>query len=190
MIPKRRGLIVEMTESDMLGAGGNPLTQVVKLSLKGLAFNMAAELKPHGVAAIAVTPGFLRSETMLEHHGVTEANWRDAGKQDRNFLESETPLFVGRAVAALAQDPRVLERTGQLYGSWELARHYRFTDQDGSRPDWGATDIDFSAFPADFMEYFRTGSAIQIEWLRAVAKRTERFARQLPRKKARRSRRR
>ena len=103
MIRRRRGLIVEVTESDILMAGGNPLSQSVKLALKGLALNMAAELKQHGVAAIAITPGFLRSEAMLEGLGVTEANWRDAGKQDKNFLESESPLFVGRAVAALCR---------------------------------------------------------------------------------------
>ena len=180
MIRKRRGLIVEVTENNVLSAGGNPLSQSVKLALKGLALNMAAELKPHRVAAIAVTPGFLRSEAMLEHFGVTEANWRDAGKKDVNFLESESPLYVGRGVAALAADRRVLERTGQLYGSWELAREYKFTDQDGRRPDWGTHDIDFSMFPPPFLEYFRAGAEMQITWLDAVSKRTKRFRKQLP----------
>jgi NAD(P)-dependent dehydrogenase (short-subunit alcohol dehydrogenase family) len=184
MIRRRRGLIVEVTESDTLSAGGNPMTQSVKLALKGLAFNMAAELKPHGVAAIAIAPGFLRSETMLEGFGVTEANWRDAGRKDKNFLESESPLFVGRAVAALAQDGRVLERSGQLYGSWELGREYGFTDADGRRPDWGAIEIDFSRHPASLLELMRTGSQIQLEWLDAVAKRTKRFLKQLPRTSA------
>ena len=78
----------------------------MKAGLKILALNMAAELAPHGVAAVAITPGFLRSETMLERFGVDEANWRDGGKKDPNFLESESPLYVGRAVAALAADPR------------------------------------------------------------------------------------
>jgi hypothetical protein len=142
---------------------------------------MAAELKPHGVAAIAITPGFLRSEAMLEGFGVTEANWRDGGKKDPNFLESETPLFVGRAVAALAQDGRVLDRSGQLYGSWELAREYGFTDADGRRPDWGAIEIDFSEFPPALLELFRTGSQIQLEWLKALSKRTKRFLAQLSR---------
>jgi NAD(P)-dependent dehydrogenase (short-subunit alcohol dehydrogenase family) len=180
MIRRRRGLIVEVTESDMLVAGGNPLTQTVKLALKGLAFNMAAELKPHGVAAIAITPGYLRSEVMLERYGVTEANWRDAGKKDRNFLESESPLFVGRAVAALAQDPNILERSGQLHSSWEVARDYGLTDADGRRPDWGAIDIDFSQVPATLLEYMKTGAQIQVEWLDAVSKRTKRFLAQLP----------
>ena len=109
----------------------------MKWALKGLALNMAAELEEHGVAAVSITPGFLRSEAMLAHLGVTEANWRDAGKKDPNFLMSESPLFVGRAVAAFAADPKRLALTGQLLSSWELARRYRFTDYDGRRPDWG-----------------------------------------------------
>ena len=184
MIRRRRGLIVEVTENDILSAGGNPLTQSVKLALKGLAFNMAAELKPHGVAAIAITPGFLRSEAMLERFGVTEANWRDAGSQDKNFLESESPLFVGRAVAALAQDSHVLERSGQLCSSWELAREYGFTDADGRRPDWGAIEIDFSKHSPALLELIRTGSQIQLEWLSVLSKRTKRFLGQLPRTNA------
>ena len=111
MIRNRRGLIVEVTENNVLSAGGNPVTQTVKLALKGLALNMAAELRPYGVAAVAVTPGFLRSETMLERFAVTEETWREGGKKDRNFLESESPLFVGRAVVALAGDPAILEPT-------------------------------------------------------------------------------
>jgi hypothetical protein len=151
----------------------------VKLAIKGLALNMAAELKPHGVAAIAITPGFLRSEAMLEGFGVSEANWRDAGDQDKNFLESESPLFVGRAVAAMAQDGRVLERSGQLYGSWELGREYGFTDGDGRRPDWGSIEIDFSGLPPALVELMTIGSEIQLEWLKALTKRTERFLGQL-----------
>ena len=122
MIRNRRGLIVEVTENDALSAGGNPVNQTVKLALKGLALNMATELRPHGVAAVAVTPRFLRSETMLERFGVTEDTWREGGKKDRNFLQSESPLFVGRAVVALAGDPAILERSGQLFSSWELGR--------------------------------------------------------------------
>src|SRR5262249_540752 len=135
MIAARRGLIVEVTENDVLSAGNNPLAQTVKLAHKGMALNMAAELKQHGGATIAITPGFLRSESVLEHYGVSEDNWRDAGKKNSNFLESESPLFVGRAVAALAADPNVLARTGQLTSSWELSRDYGFTDCDGRRPD-------------------------------------------------------
>jgi NAD(P)-dependent dehydrogenase (short-subunit alcohol dehydrogenase family) len=180
MIRARRGLIVEVTENDFLMAGGNPFTQTVKFALKGLALNMAAELKPHGVAAVAVTPGFLRSEVMLERHDVTEANWRDAGKTDKNFLESETPLFLGRGVAALAADPNVLARTGQLLSSWQLGRDYDLKDADGRQPDWGAAHIDFSGLPPFLVDLMRTGAEIQIEWLETLAKRTKRFLQQIP----------
>jgi NAD(P)-dependent dehydrogenase (short-subunit alcohol dehydrogenase family) len=180
MIRAGRGLIVEVTEGDTLSAGGNPLTQTVKLALKGLALNMAAELHGHGVAAVSIVPGFLRSESMLAHFGVTEATWRDGGKKDPNFLASETPLFVGRAVAALAADPSVLERNGQLVSSWELAHAYGFTDADGTRPDWGAHVIDWSAFPAAFIQMFRDGAAQQIAWLKTLSDRAEAFQRRIP----------
>jgi hypothetical protein len=75
---------------------------------------------------------------MLEHFGVTEATWKDGVAVDENFIHSETPAFVGRAVAALAADPAVFARTGKAFASWTLAREYGFTDTDGSRPDWGA----------------------------------------------------
>jgi NAD(P)-dependent dehydrogenase (short-subunit alcohol dehydrogenase family) len=184
MVKARRGLIVEVTENDLLMAGNNPLAQMAKLAHKGLALNMAGELAPYHVAALAITPGFLRSEAMLEGFGVTEANWRDGGKKDPNFLNSESPLFVGRAVAALAADPRVIDRTGHLTSSWELSRHYRFTDADGSRPDWGTSKIDFSVLPPMLMELFRTAGRLQIDWLTTITRRTRRFARQVDRASA------
>ena len=180
MIRARRGLIVEVSEGDTLSAGGNPLTQTVKLAIKGLALNMAPELRPHGITAVSITPGFLRSESMLERKGVTEENWRDAGKKDPNFLESESPLFVGRAVAALAADPSSIERTGQLLSSWELARHYGFTDYDGRRPDWGALAIDWSPVPPPWVELFRASWRMQLDWLSTLARRTEQFIEKLP----------
>jgi len=79
----------------------------------------------------------MRTEAILDHFGVTEANWREGAKKDPNFLHSETPCFVGRAIAALAADPRVLEKSGGLYGAWTLAREYGFTDVDGSQPNLG-----------------------------------------------------
>jgi NAD(P)-dependent dehydrogenase (short-subunit alcohol dehydrogenase family) len=184
MIQNRRGLIVEVTENDLLSAGGNPVTQSVKFALKGLALNMAAELRPHGVAAVAITPGFLRSETMLERLGVTESNWRDAGKKDKNFLQSESPLFIGRAVVALAGDPQILKQSGQLLSSWEVGRKYNPTDADGRRPDWGNAKIDFSQLPSQLLELMRTGTEIQLQWLRNLIKRTKRFQVQLPPAKA------
>jgi NAD(P)-dependent dehydrogenase (short-subunit alcohol dehydrogenase family) len=184
MIRRRRGLIVEITENDMLSGGGNPMSQVVKLALKGLALNMATELKAHGVAAVAVTPGFLRSESMLEGKGVKEANWRDGARNDPNFLESESPLFVGRAVAALAHDPNVLARSGQLLSSWELAREYKFTDYDGRQPDWGRLAIDFSVLPPSLVEMFRTGTQLQLDWLNTLTKRTGQFRSKIPERSA------
>src|SRR5262245_34437290 len=183
MVRDTRGLVVEVTESDILSAGGNPLTQTVKLALKGLALNMAADLNAHGVAAVAITPGFLRSESMLERLGVTEANWRDAGKADPNFLESESPLFVGRAVAALAADPAVLRKSGSLCSSWELAREYGFVDYDGRRPDWGALAIDWSGLPPAFVEQFGAGLGMQESWLTSVLERTRQMAAKLPSRK-------
>jgi NAD(P)-dependent dehydrogenase (short-subunit alcohol dehydrogenase family) len=185
MMRAGNGLIVEVTEGDALGAGGNPVKQIVKLGLKGFALAWAAELQPHGVAIVAITPGFLRSESMLEGFGVTEKNWRDGGKKDKNFLESESPLYIGRAVAALAADPKILNRTGQLFSSWELSREYKFTDYDGRRPDWGKLKIDFSGMPPDFLTYFRIGGKLTIEWLERVTARSKSFGKQLP-KEARR----
>ncbi len=180
MMPARRGLIVEVTEADMIGGGGNPMAQAVKMAQKVLPLLWAAELAPHGITTMAVTPGFLRSESMLQHLGVTEANWRDAGKQDPNFLQSESPLFVGRAIAALAADPDVRARTGMLYGSWELARDYGVRDYDGRRPDWGRHRIDFSVLPREWIDLFRTGSELEARWLATLAARTRAFRKKMP----------
>ena len=180
MMPAKRGLIVEITENDMMGGGGNPMAQAVKLAQKVLPLFWAAELAPHGVAVVAITPGFLRSESMLQHFGVTEDNWREAGKKDSNFLQSESPLFVGRAVAALAADPKMRNRTGMLWSSWELSRDYGFTDYDGRRPDWGRHKIDFSEFPPAWMDLFRTGADLEIKWLTTVAARARKFRAKIP----------
>jgi NAD(P)-dependent dehydrogenase (short-subunit alcohol dehydrogenase family) len=130
-------LIVEITDGDFYGYRGNIFYDLVKSTVIRLAFIQARELKRKDVAAVAVTPGFLRSEMMLEHFGVTEERWRDAAKADPNFIASETPLYVGRGIAALAADPNVKAKSGKVFASWTLAREYQFTDADGSRPDWG-----------------------------------------------------
>ena len=176
MVAARRGLIVEVTENDILmGGSGNVLAQIVKLAHKALAAIFATELRAHGVAAVAITPGFLRSERMLEHFGVTEANWRDGGEKDSNFLESESPLFVGRAVAALAGEANVMKRSGHLFSSWELAREFGFTDADGRRPDWGMKEVDFSELPPSLCALILEGLRFQSEWLRIHSERTERY---------------
>lgn len=176
----RRGLLVEVTESDIIGGGGNPMAQAIKMAQKVLPLFWAAELAPHGVSVLAITPGFLRSESVLEHFKVSEDNWREAGRADPNFLVSESPLFVGRAVAALAADPNVQERTGMLLSSWELSRHYGFTDYDGRRPDWGRHTIDFSVLPPAWIDWFRTATDLQLRWLTMVAARTRRFRAKIP----------
>ena len=180
MMPARRGLIVEVTENDMIGGGGNPMSQSVKVAQKVLPLFWAAELAPHGVTVMAVTPGFLRSESMLQRLGVTEENWREAGTQDPNFLQSESPLFVGRAIAALAADPKVRARTGMLFGSWDLGRDYKLSDYDGRRPDWGRHQIDFSVLPAPWIDLFRTGADLEITWLTTLAARTRAFRTKMP----------
>jgi NAD(P)-dependent dehydrogenase (short-subunit alcohol dehydrogenase family) len=136
MVKKKGGLIVEITDGDKLYYRGELIYDVVKTLGIRLAFGMSEELRPHGVACVAVTPGFLRSEAMLDHFGVREENWRDGIKTDPHFAASETPWFVGRAIAALARDAQILEKSGRAFSSWGLAREYGFTDRDGSRPDW------------------------------------------------------
>ena len=137
MIEGNRGLVVEITDGDFRGYGGAFFYDLAKSAAIRLAYAYSVELRKHAVTAVAVTPGFLRSESMLDHFGVSEANWQEAGKKDPHFLQSETPAFVGRGVAALAADPKVREKTGKVFGSWTLAREYGFTDADGRRPDWG-----------------------------------------------------
>jgi hypothetical protein len=101
-----------------------------------LAFAQGEELAPHGCTAVALTPGWMRSEMMLENYGVTEESWRDGAAVNPHFAAiSETPRFVGRAVAALAADPDLARRNGGSFSSGGLAREYGFTDLDGSRPD-------------------------------------------------------
>lgn len=131
------GIILEITDGDSFSYRGNLFYDLVKISVIRLAFAMSRELRKQDVVALALTPGFLRSEAVLEHFGVSEQNWRDAGKQEPDFLASESPAFVGRAVAALAADPDVRKKNGRVFSSWALAREYDFTDADGTRPHWG-----------------------------------------------------
>ncbi len=138
MREQRNGLIVEITDGDHGGYRGSFFYDLVKNQLIRAAYALSVELASRGITAVAVTPGFLRSEAMLENFGVTEVNWRDAISKAMGFSESETPCFVGRAVAALAADPNVHEKTGQVLASWTLAREYGFTDIDGRQPDWWA----------------------------------------------------
>jgi len=120
------GLIVEVTDGNSFGYRGNLFYDLVKSSVIRLAFGMAYELRRRNVTAVAITPGFLRSEAMLEHFGVTEANWEEAAKKDPNFAASESPLFVGRAIAALAADSEMFKKSGRVLASWDLAEELWF----------------------------------------------------------------
>jgi NAD(P)-dependent dehydrogenase (short-subunit alcohol dehydrogenase family) len=135
MVEQKSGLVVEITDGDHSGYRGVLYYDLAKMAASRLAYDMAEELASKGVTALAVTPGFLRSEAMLERFGVTEANWREAKVQ--GFEASETPCFVGRAVAALAADPNVHRKAGGAYASWTLSDEYGFIDIDGGRPHWG-----------------------------------------------------
>jgi NAD(P)-dependent dehydrogenase (short-subunit alcohol dehydrogenase family) len=118
---KSPGLIVEIGDGDSYSYRGHLFYDLTKTSVIRLAFAMARELRRKNVAAVALTPGFLRSEAMLEHFGVTEANWQDAVKKDPNYAASETPLYAGRAVAALAADPDIMKRSERVFSSWGLS---------------------------------------------------------------------
>ena len=137
LLQQTGGLIVEITDGVLPAYRGSLFYDLAKATVNRLAFTMGEELRSRGIAVVAVSPGFLRSEAMLEHFGVTESNWRDAAEQDPHFAYSETPHYIGRAVAALAADPGAFARTGTVTATWELYEEYGFTDLDGTTPDWG-----------------------------------------------------
>lgn len=136
LIAGGNGLIVEVTDGAGYNYRGNLFYSLAKISAIHLAEGMAADLHGRHVTVLAVTPGYLRSEAMLEGFGVGEANWQDAVQKDPYFAKSETPFYVGRAVAALAGDRNVARRSGKALTSWDLAREYGFTDVDGRQPNW------------------------------------------------------
>jgi len=141
MVKRKGGLVVEIGDGDALYYRGNLFYDLVKVTAARLAYAWAEELRPHKVAALYVTPGFMRTELVLERLKATEENWREVAERSTaarryGLAGSESPYFVGRAVAALAADPKVLEKSGGLYGSWTLADEYGFDDLDGTRPHW------------------------------------------------------
>ncbi|QGN46647.1 SDR family oxidoreductase [Micromonospora sp. WMMD558] len=139
LIRRPGGLVVEMGDGTKAFNEDRYRLSVfydlAKVSVTRLAFAWGHELKPHGGTAVALTPGWIRSEAMLEHFGVTEENWRDGAAKDPHFLISETPAFVGRAVAALAADEDRARWNQASVSAGELSQVYGFTDVDGSRPD-------------------------------------------------------
>ncbi|GII52157.1 short-chain dehydrogenase [Planotetraspora thailandica] len=128
---------------------------LAKTSVNRLAFAQATELASHGATAVSLTPGWMRSEIMLDAYGVTEDNWRDALTAQPHFAISESPSYVGRAVVALAADPGVHRWNGQSLSSGQLAKVYGFTDIDGSRPDaWRyMVEVQDAGKPADVTGY-------------------------------------
>jgi NAD(P)-dependent dehydrogenase (short-subunit alcohol dehydrogenase family) len=153
------GLVVEVTDgTDEYNAVNYRVSffyDLAKAAVGRMAFALAHELRPHGATAVLLTPGWLRSEAMLEAFEVTEANWLDATARVPHFAISESPAFVGRAVAALARDPDVSRWNGQSLSSGQLARVYGFTDIDGSRPDaWRyVPEVQNAGKPADVTGY-------------------------------------
>jgi NAD(P)-dependent dehydrogenase (short-subunit alcohol dehydrogenase family) len=156
LIREPGGLVVEMTDGTRGYNAENyrvsAFYDLAKTAVIRLAFAQSKELEPHGCTAVALTPGWMRSEMMLDNYRVTEANWRDGAAINPHFAAiSESPRFVGRAVAALAADPELHRHNGGSFSSGGLAREYGFTDLDGSQPDcWRyLVEIQDAGRPAD-----------------------------------------
>ena len=159
LIKHKGGLVVEVTDgTDEYNARNYRVSffyDLAKAAVNRMAFALAHELKAHGATALSLTPGWLRSEAMLDAYGVSEANWLDATKIQPHFAISESPAYVGRAVAALAGDPDRSRWNGKSVSSGELAKIYDFTDLDGSRPDaWRyLVEVQDPGKPADVTGY-------------------------------------
>lgn len=160
LIRRPGGLVIEMTDGTReynanYRADAGFFYDLVKVSAQRMALAQSEELRPHGCTAVALTPGWLRSEAMLEAFGVTEETWREATSKQPHFVISESPTFVGRAAAALAADPEVARWNGESLSSGQLAKIYNFTDKDGSRPDaWRyIEEVESKGKPADATGY-------------------------------------
>jgi NAD(P)-dependent dehydrogenase (short-subunit alcohol dehydrogenase family) len=138
LIRRPGGLVVEVTDGDSDEYYSGMLAyDAVKVGIRRFGHVLAEDLEPFGGTSVAATPGFLRSEQMLAHFGVTEENWRDAIAEDPHYALAETPHYLGRGLVALAADPDRARFSGRTLSSWSLMREYGVTDLDGSRPDWG-----------------------------------------------------
>ena len=159
LLKTRGGLVIEVNDGTAEYNGttyrNSFFYDLAKSAVLRMGFALGHELQPHGATAVSLTPGWLRSEAMLDAFGVTEWNWRDALKFQPHFAISETPAFVGRAVAALAQDPDVSRWNGLSLSSGQLAKVYGFTDLDGSQPDaWRyLVEVQDRGKPADVTGY-------------------------------------
>jgi NAD(P)-dependent dehydrogenase (short-subunit alcohol dehydrogenase family) len=159
LIERPGGLLVEVTDGTAEYNADHyrlsPFYDLAKVAVTRMAWAHAKDLAPHGATSVSISPGWLRSEMMLDAYGVTEANWRDAAAVSPHFIISETPRFIGRAVAALAADPDRARWNGQSLSSGGLAQVYGFTDLDGSRPDaWRyIVEVQDAGEPADTTGY-------------------------------------
>lgn len=155
MAHHRSGLIVDLVEQDNVGYHGAFYFDLMEALLKRLVFALASDLGKQGVTAVAVGPGFMRTEAILEGFGVTETNWRDALENPQaaamEWGGSETPRFVGRAVAALAADPNVARKNGGIFTTRSLSEEYGFTDVDGTRPDYALIDAAYEEAKRTFL---------------------------------------
>jgi NAD(P)-dependent dehydrogenase (short-subunit alcohol dehydrogenase family) len=176
MVRNRSGLIVELVEGHELAYHGAFHFDMMETQLKRLVFALANDLGKSGVTAVAVAPGFMRTEAILDGFGVAESNWRDALSNPRavamGWGGSETPNFVGRAVAALAADPDLARKNGGIYTARALSEEYGFTDIDGSRPDHAVLEAAAEQGKQTFLApMFEGGKFVNVDW--KLATRTE-----------------
>lgn len=148
LMEHKGGLIVEVTEGETIEYRGQYFFDLASLAQKRMVHSLAEELATHGVTSVAIAPGFMRTEAVLDHFKATEDTWQDVArtsKEAQQFMlhESETPCFIGRAVAALAADRKKARWSGAVLSSWQLAAEYGFTDVDGRGPHWGRAFSEF-----------------------------------------------
>jgi NAD(P)-dependent dehydrogenase (short-subunit alcohol dehydrogenase family) len=169
MVTHRSGLIVELVEQDNVGYHGALYFDVMETLLKRLVFGLAHDLGSHGVTAVAVGPGFMRTEAILEGFGVTEANWRDALENPQaaamGWGGSETPCFVGRAVAALAADPDVARKNGGICTTRSLSEEYGFTDVNDTCPDYEVLAAAFEQAKSTYLApMVKASEFVTVDW--------------------------
>jgi len=176
MVPHQSGLIVELVEQDNVGYHGAFYFDLMETLLKRLVFGLANDVGKFGITAVAVAPGFMRTEAILEGFGVTEATWRAALSNPQaaaaGWGGSETPCFVGRAVAALAADPHVARKNGGIWTARALSEEYGFTDIDGTRPDYQVLEAAFEQAKKTYLApLVDAGRFAKVDW--KLASKTE-----------------
>jgi NAD(P)-dependent dehydrogenase (short-subunit alcohol dehydrogenase family) len=137
MKENKKGLIIEITDGVDYEYRGGFYYSLAKVSNIHMAQAMAVDLRDNNITSVALTPGYLRSEAMLEHFGVSEENWMDAVRKDKHFIASESPFYIGEAIKHLALDPNVRRFNGKTLSTWGLSEIYNFKDIDETQPHWG-----------------------------------------------------